>query len=1395
MLAPLMAKPQVKAAGPARARSALGRAGDRVHERRIDPVHATRAVPQTGPFFPSHKAPAAWALSQIPIHPPGRADAPRLPAAAPGKLKVGAANDPREHEADRVADRVMRAHDPAGPGAAAPQAGHNRDGRDHEQHSAKSRSAARSPIADAPPEVHDTLRASGNPLDPASRAFFEPRLGRDLASVRVHADDKAAKSAGSIDAHAYTAGDHVVLGEGKSAATPEAKRVMAHELTHVAQQKGEAPTVQRSPIPHPPAADAKQAAKPKPSSLNSYIDLFNGFQDLATDAINRGGVGLDTAQAHFGGDLSATHRGLLKRVQFVLIEAQDDQAKRLDAAQAWPGLAAQLQEAVSEARRWPSLGSELAAVIDDIGMLSRSYVHAKAGKAEPEAETFGDYADSVSGMNDLLYIFGRMGESGDGLQREQVAGRNEVETSRGVQSANAHQRAELAKVKFGARLNARHAKVLDTLRTALLLARSEEPGSGYKALQLWRSIEGDLEHVLQRAPTYQVEFDVAGVEAEVKSAAEALAVHYAAVHRESVGVALTKPRTQQEVKAEREVAKAAGPVFGGVLKEKHVVDDFRYALGIIEQHLTPSKDHPGEYVLTSGPTVIRVRADQADALHATVAKELKTYMAQLVKAMVRVWETYDSIQRGNSSFKLGLLGGFGGATDPGDQSDFKNRIIAVRDQTVYPLVDQGRFVEAFKWIMVQKDMVDRQAKEVNDYDSDLDVGYSRLAIAASVVQVALMALVPVAGEAAIAGGAGLLAVGGTAVAAGAGGAAIGETTLEVASGEGLHGGKIASKAYAGGVIGLGAIAPAATKSVTNFIAPAGLLAPAEGTALVGANALASGGVGALQSKASGGGALEGFVGGSFGSLAGSATTKALGPLATNPVVKTLVAGGVGAGVAEATDSDPLAGFVGGITGSLAGEVFEPGAKGPAPASEPAVAAEPALLSEPPLTSEVPAPVAEPPAGPTIASETIPLRSSYTPSTEEAPLGTGPRSRSRARPFYAKDPKATAKPARPKATAKPKAPARAKPAPVAEAEPKPVSPEAAVPATPAKTMRRPWRPTAELDLSRQRLKLAQEARDRAVAGMQDAAPGTPEFEQQRARRDAAGGAIADVYAQVKVDAAKFRRYQKALARWKAANPGKASKPPPELELEGYKPGPGERTTTQEEYDAARRDFRSIDPEQARAQVERALDELAGPDDPAEQPPSPDVEEALAGGKAAANAAPGRVTQAAEAVVAEAMGSAGIKSGKKVPFYKGADVGKDLHGRIEALWANRPELAGIEHHVETTVGDLLPADSPIRNMTVEQFLQNRGEHLVIDQLQKTTLKSKIGNLQMDMMAKLPDGSTLIFDLTSQAEGPHLAKSLLYGLIFSEQGVPTHVGETYWRSFNTEAETPAGPASAKP
>src|ERR1051325_1600777 len=57
-----------------------------------------------------------------------------------------------------------------------------------------------------PPIVHQVLRSSGEPLDAATRAFFEPRFGHDFAHVRVHADPRGAESARAVNALAYTVG-------------------------------------------------------------------------------------------------------------------------------------------------------------------------------------------------------------------------------------------------------------------------------------------------------------------------------------------------------------------------------------------------------------------------------------------------------------------------------------------------------------------------------------------------------------------------------------------------------------------------------------------------------------------------------------------------------------------------------------------------------------------------------------------------------------------------------------------------------------------------------------------------------------------------------------------------------------------------------------------------------------------------------------------------------------------------------------------------------------------------------------------------------------------------------------------------------------------------------------
>jgi hypothetical protein len=81
------------------------------------------------------------------------------------------------------------------------------------------------------------LRSPGQPLDRGTRAAMESGFGRDFSAVRIHNDAQAAKSAGAVDALAYTVGRDVVFARNQFApGTKEGQRLLAHELTHVVQQ-------------------------------------------------------------------------------------------------------------------------------------------------------------------------------------------------------------------------------------------------------------------------------------------------------------------------------------------------------------------------------------------------------------------------------------------------------------------------------------------------------------------------------------------------------------------------------------------------------------------------------------------------------------------------------------------------------------------------------------------------------------------------------------------------------------------------------------------------------------------------------------------------------------------------------------------------------------------------------------------------------------------------------------------------------------------------------------------------------------------------------------------------------------------------------------------------------
>lgn len=130
---------------------------------------------------------------------------------APKRRDGAATTDRDELEADAMAARVLQR---SGSGAAS--------------------SGAESP-------GHGAM--SGAPLDAGLRLDMESQFGRDFSHVRLHRDDGASRVADSMQAYAVTEGSDIYFArDGFAPHTPGGRGILAHELTHVAQQDVSGPS-------------------------------------------------------------------------------------------------------------------------------------------------------------------------------------------------------------------------------------------------------------------------------------------------------------------------------------------------------------------------------------------------------------------------------------------------------------------------------------------------------------------------------------------------------------------------------------------------------------------------------------------------------------------------------------------------------------------------------------------------------------------------------------------------------------------------------------------------------------------------------------------------------------------------------------------------------------------------------------------------------------------------------------------------------------------------------------------------------------------------------------------------------------------------------------------------
>lgn len=226
----------------------------------------------------------------------------RIPIHAPAAgviqttLALNQPGDHYEQEADRLSEHVMRMPEPplqraCACGGACPHCQTEQPGQKQAGLQTKRVKANDTAQLAAPPSVHDVLRSPGQPLDPATRAFMEPRFGHDFSHVRVRSGTAAEQSARDVNAHAYTVGHNIVFGAGRLApGTHEGRRLIAHELVHVVQQTGADATCASRRVDTcslPPTTLLQQGGGP--SQFIQHADDADGKGDKAEGVPAAGG--------------------------------------------------------------------------------------------------------------------------------------------------------------------------------------------------------------------------------------------------------------------------------------------------------------------------------------------------------------------------------------------------------------------------------------------------------------------------------------------------------------------------------------------------------------------------------------------------------------------------------------------------------------------------------------------------------------------------------------------------------------------------------------------------------------------------------------------------------------------------------------------------------------------------------------------------------------------------------------------------------------------------------------------------------------------------------------------------------------------------------------------------
>ena len=169
------------------------------------------------------------------------------------KLTVGAPDDSLEHEADAMAEQVMRM--PENSFIQRKCAHCEEEEKVQLKPLAQSitpfiqtkTAASSSQAGESVSQSIQSSRGSGSAMDNRTKSFMSERFGSNFNDVNIHTNANAVQLSRDLNARAFTVGNDIYFNQGQyQPETSDGKFLLAHELTHTIQQSGVDKNIQRT---------------------------------------------------------------------------------------------------------------------------------------------------------------------------------------------------------------------------------------------------------------------------------------------------------------------------------------------------------------------------------------------------------------------------------------------------------------------------------------------------------------------------------------------------------------------------------------------------------------------------------------------------------------------------------------------------------------------------------------------------------------------------------------------------------------------------------------------------------------------------------------------------------------------------------------------------------------------------------------------------------------------------------------------------------------------------------------------------------------------------------------------------------------------------------------------